>query len=291
MTPNRPLLIPASIAALCAFALTGCADENTITKPDGYAEASRMCEDLGEGPDCDICEFYGWYSDGECDEFCSTSDLDCATDAMVDGAVLDTITVPDDAGVEYPDALGDAASSDATAPDGGVNTDAGLPDASATDGGSYDASLDASFDAGLADGGTYDGGVLIDTGIPDAPILDASVMDAGMSDGGMSDAGWDGSLVDGGLTDSGIYNDGGSDGSTRYDSGLSDAGPYDSGLEDGGFADSSVDGSFPYIDGGVGVDAGFEDFDAGGIGDAGGFDVGGGFPDVGLPDGSFGPTP
>ena len=41
---------------------------------------SRMCRDLGQPGDCDICQAAGWYDDGECDTFCSVPDGDCAGD-------------------------------------------------------------------------------------------------------------------------------------------------------------------------------------------------------------------
>lgn len=180
-------LTPSLLLAVCAF-LFGCKDDDAVAKPNGAVEASRMCEDIGEDPDCDICEFYGWYGDGECDGFCSTSDVDCAADAMVDDAAFDSINVPDDTGVEIPDAL----NADAYAQDVGSDPDAGVtdPDAGVSDGGGVaDAGLDASsFDSGLVDGGSVDGGTFTDAGIPNAPLLDAFPGDSS-TDGGIVDGG------------------------------------------------------------------------------------------------------
>jgi len=51
-----------------------------LASQDGKADSTavaRMCKEMGAPPDCDICERKGWYSDGECDTFCSSPDPDC----------------------------------------------------------------------------------------------------------------------------------------------------------------------------------------------------------------------
>lgn len=223
-----------ALLLVAAIALIGCAEPSAISKPAGSVESQQMCVDLGERRDCDICEFYGWYGDGECDDFCPRADRDCSGNAPLDGAVNDALT-------------------DMATADSGGNL----------------------FDVGLRDGSSR-----IDVNLADASPLDALPNDA------LRDAGRDGSVTDGGLTDSGIYSDAGVD--SGYDGGFRDAGSFDSGLVDGGLRDAvltdttEIDGSLPPVDGGFGVDGGLG-FDGGSL-DAGDFDAGGDFPDVGVPD-------
>ncbi len=73
-----------SIGAVALLAcVTACGvteDSPPIDKPlGGKADSNeRMCELIGEPPDCDICDLQGWLGDGECDVFCDSPDPDCA---------------------------------------------------------------------------------------------------------------------------------------------------------------------------------------------------------------------
>ena len=50
---------------------------------DGKADGAAVCLTVGLDPDCDLCESYNWYADGECDQpfvdwgYCKKHDPDC----------------------------------------------------------------------------------------------------------------------------------------------------------------------------------------------------------------------
>ena len=73
---------------LCAWFLVAmsCSDvqekkeTNNANNPDPTKEEIR---ENGGNDDIDYCELYGWYDDGECDDFCDTVDPDCVADDNV----------------------------------------------------------------------------------------------------------------------------------------------------------------------------------------------------------------
>ena len=76
-TPVKLLSIAGALAAAVACSAGG---TNTIDKPKGAKAdaAEKLCQQAGEPDDCDVCDLMEWYDDGECDDFCSTPDPDCA---------------------------------------------------------------------------------------------------------------------------------------------------------------------------------------------------------------------
>src|SRR5262245_43459932 len=77
-----------SITILVAALLGACGDaDRTVSKPelvDGKADTSvnaKLCAELGQAGDCDVCALAGWLGDGECDTFCQTLDPDCTLPA------------------------------------------------------------------------------------------------------------------------------------------------------------------------------------------------------------------
>ena len=77
-----------SIAIASSLLFTACGDDDPVAKPANDADRSQLCIDVNEPEDCDVCDFYGWYRDGECDDFCGREDVDC----RLDGSVSDTST-------------------------------------------------------------------------------------------------------------------------------------------------------------------------------------------------------
>jgi eight-cysteine-cluster-containing protein len=78
------LLVMVGMLAACG---TGDEDANSATDSrQDLLTKSQAREQLGQGAlDYDPCERYGWYGDGECDDFCPNPDPDCA--ATISGCV------------------------------------------------------------------------------------------------------------------------------------------------------------------------------------------------------------
>ena len=92
-TPKRPtspwwvrhVAVPTALGI--SLSLSSCAtdpDAQDISKLDA-AEAKAdgwtgdLCAEIGEDEDCDVCGIFGWYGDGECDDFCAEEDTaDCS---------------------------------------------------------------------------------------------------------------------------------------------------------------------------------------------------------------------
>ncbi len=177
-------LTAAAILLLLGFGFSGCATSPagmTVDKPtnDKSDAVSRLCDlagygggsdagydyggsdsgagahDAGPGwvdsghPDygyeCDVCDIYGWYGDGECDDFCSSPDPDCST---VDSGFRD-------ASVDYDasrDTSPDYDASRDTSPDYDSSRDTGPDyDGSRDTGPDYDSGRDSSPDSSYYD--------------------------------------------------------------------------------------------------------------------------------------------
>lgn len=73
MSPTLRFLLASTLLAGC----TGGTDTAPTTDDkDAYRDGNGKT-DSG----ADVCEWFGWYGDGECDAFCANRDEDCATDA------------------------------------------------------------------------------------------------------------------------------------------------------------------------------------------------------------------
>jgi hypothetical protein len=71
---KTPLL---ALLASSFFVLACKSSSTSVPKPEKEDAIARLCEDIGEPADCDICELRDWIGDGVCDDFCLTHDPDC----------------------------------------------------------------------------------------------------------------------------------------------------------------------------------------------------------------------
>jgi|GEM_PF-339837 len=82
---THTILIPTVLAISLSVSFFGCAAET----PDAPAPSADISKDdaramAGKQDHWDLCEWFGWYGDGECDEFCSEPDPDCEGSCRAD---------------------------------------------------------------------------------------------------------------------------------------------------------------------------------------------------------------
>jgi hypothetical protein len=77
-TPRSPLPLATLLAAALA---AGCSSDRTDAH-EGAPLSKEQAQALGGKSDgVDLCAYYGWYGDDECDTFCVLPDPDCGGDA------------------------------------------------------------------------------------------------------------------------------------------------------------------------------------------------------------------
>lgn len=77
------LIIGCSIIAFCLVGCGGDSDPDQSVSKDEYRDGGKADE---FGPD--FCEEFGWYGDGQCDDFCPKPDPDCEVE---DGEVYESL--------------------------------------------------------------------------------------------------------------------------------------------------------------------------------------------------------
>lgn len=78
------------LVALAACSSNKSDGPGTVDKAAAYSSKAdtdlqrRLCRELGEPADCDVCDLAGWYGDQECDTFCNRPDPDCGAQCKTD---------------------------------------------------------------------------------------------------------------------------------------------------------------------------------------------------------------